>query len=221
MKKGLLITIEGIDGSGKGTQAGLLYQHLLSQGQKVKLVSFPRYDTSFFGSCCGAYLRGEYGTLNEVHPKLAAMLFAQDRAAYRDELVQNLEEGYTIICDRYVLSNCAYQSARTIEPERAAFVAWLSTLEYGVNKMPVPDITLFMDIEPEVARKQVRLKAERSYTKEKEDLHEANSDLLVQTDLLFRAYARAIPIKVNSGSNGIRLTHDAIYKKICDFSRSR
>ena len=65
----MLIAIEGIDGSGKGTQARQLYDHLIAEDTSAALLSFPRYSDTVFGGLIGDYLNGRFGTLEQVHPK--------------------------------------------------------------------------------------------------------------------------------------------------------
>lgn len=74
-----LIVIEGIDGSGKGTQAQQLTERLTATGRRVRLLSFPRYRDTLFGHAIGDFLNGRFGQLNEVHPFLASVLYAADR----------------------------------------------------------------------------------------------------------------------------------------------
>jgi hypothetical protein len=110
--KGKLIVFEGIDGSGKGTQTKKLFNFLKNKGIKTELFEFPFYSETFFGKEVGNYLNGEFGGLKEIHPKLSAMLYAGDRYEKRDELIKKLNQGYLIICDRYVPSNIAHQTAK-------------------------------------------------------------------------------------------------------------
>ena len=83
---GLLLAIEGIDGSGKGTQAGRLADAARAAGHRVASFSFPRYDDNPFSRAIGDYLNGEFGGLDEVHPELSALLYACDRLHARPEL---------------------------------------------------------------------------------------------------------------------------------------
>lgn len=170
---GKLITIEGIDGSGKGTQSQLLIEKLKAAGKKVKMYSFPAYEQTFFGREVGAFLRGEFGSIDQVHPKLASVLFASDRLEQKPNLLADLEAGYYVVCDRYVESNMGHQAAKFPESERSEFIDWLSELEYKVNGLPKPDITFFLDVPLEVSKELVLMKKQRSYTDEKEDIHEA------------------------------------------------
>lgn len=170
---GKLITIEGIDGSGKGTQSQLLIEKLNQLGKKVKMYSFPAYEQTFFGREVGAFLRGEFGSIDQVHPKLASVLFASDRLEQKPNLLADLNAGYYVICDRYVESNMGHQAAKFPEHERVAFIDWLEELEYQVNGLPKPDITFFLDVPLSVSKELVLKKKQRSYTDEKEDIHEA------------------------------------------------
>jgi len=175
---GKLITIEGIDGSGKGTQATKLIAELNSIGIEAKTYSFPAYEQTFFGKEIGAFLRGEFGTIDEVHPKLAAILFASDRLEQKERLLKDLEQGIYVVCDRYVESNMAHQAAKFQENDRIDFIEWVKELEYNVNELPKPDITIFLDVPLCVSKQLVLKKKQRTYTDEKEDIHEADHNYL-------------------------------------------
>lgn len=170
---GKLITIEGIDGSGKGTQSQLLIKKLEQSGKKVKMYSFPAYEETFFGKEVGAFLRGEFGSIDDVHPKLASVLYASDRLEQKPQMLKDLTDGYYVVCDRYVESNMGHQAAKFPLEERPEFINWLNELEYGVNALPKPDITFFLDVPLSVSKELVLKKKQRSYTDEKEDIHEA------------------------------------------------
>ena len=92
----VLIAIEGIDGSGKGTQAARLHTHFLSQGLKSTMLSFPRYQQTRFGQKVGDFLNGEFGTLDTVHPLLVSLLFAGDRFESR-ELIEQMRKAVTAV----------------------------------------------------------------------------------------------------------------------------
>lgn len=99
-----LIVIEGIDGSGKGTQAQQLTERLAATGRRVRLLSFPRYRETLFGHAIGDFLNGRFGQLNEVHPFLASVLYAADRFESKSVLTDALQQSDVVICDRYVPS---------------------------------------------------------------------------------------------------------------------
>ncbi|WP_273427091.1 dTMP kinase [Marinobacter sp.] len=176
--KSKVISIEGVDGSGKNTQANLLLEVLQAENIPAVKYSFPCYEETFFGKEIGSYLRGEFGDLNAVHPKLASMLFAGDRFEKKGEILSDLKMGKTIIMDRYVDSNLAHQCAKLGVEEHETFISWAEELEYQIYGLPRPDKTIFLDIPIEVSTKLVLLKKQRSYTQEQEDIHEKDHEYM-------------------------------------------
>ncbi len=135
----MLIVIEGIDGSGKGTQADLLCRRLRADGRRVRLFSFPSYTETFFGREVGRYLNGDYGSLTSVPVEFAALLYAGDRFEKKQSLVAALADGGIVICDRYVPSNLAHQAAKLHGERQDALRGWIAALEYEVYGLPRPD----------------------------------------------------------------------------------
>ena len=118
-----LIAIEGIDGAGKGTQAGRLVNALRETGLRVDSLQFPRYSATTFGSAIGDFLNGRFGSLNDVHPQLAAVLYAGDRFESRELLLRMMEANDVVVLDRFVGSNLAHQSAKLDGAARTALIA--------------------------------------------------------------------------------------------------
>ena len=108
-----LFVIEGVDGSGKSTQLKLLSEFLTKKGYNCEFLHFPRTDAPYFGELIARFLRGEFGSLNEVDPYLVAMLYAGDRKD-ASEIIQRtgLINGKIVLLDRYTYSNIAYQCAK-------------------------------------------------------------------------------------------------------------
>ena len=131
MKNGLLIVFEGIDGSGKATQAHLLREYLSERNVACSLFSFPCYD-GLYGRLVARYLNGEFGDVFEVSPHLASLSYAGDRLEHRDLLRERLRAGEIVLVDRYVASNMAHQGAKLPVEQRADFVSWIEELEYTV-----------------------------------------------------------------------------------------
>ncbi|NSW95727.1 MAG: thymidylate kinase, partial [Bacteroidales bacterium] len=103
-----LIVIEGIDGSGKSTQIGLLHSHFAREGYDCRYLHFPRTDAPYFGELIARFLRGEFGSLKDLDPYLVAMLYAGDRKD-ASEIIQGwLRENKIVLLDRYTYSNIAY-----------------------------------------------------------------------------------------------------------------
>lgn len=178
MKSGRLIAVEGIDGSGKGTQCRLLFEALCQTGIATEFFQFPQYESSFFGEEVGRYLHGEYGQLSEVPPKFSALLYALDRFEARDRLVAALASGKTVICDRYTPSNVAHQSARTDMSLRSSMAAWIQHVEHRILGLPKPDIVFLLDSSVSTSQSLVSLKEKRAYTDRTHDIQEASSDHL-------------------------------------------
>ena len=146
--KGLFIVLEGIDGSGKTTLARSLKSQLESvRGWKVQLTAEPTKGP------VGSLLREE--TIDS--PRAEAMLFIADRACHTEEMRALVEKGTTVICDRYYASTLAYQSASLSGP----------VLDYGLLEemndavIMEPDITILLDIDPEVSGGRVDSRGEQ------------------------------------------------------------
>ena len=107
-----LLVIEGLDGAGKSTQVKLLQEYLASKGVRYEYLHFPRTDSPVYGDLIARFLRGELGDNNSVNPYLVALIYAGDRADSRQMLENWLNSGVTVILDRYVYSNVAYQCAK-------------------------------------------------------------------------------------------------------------
>jgi dTMP kinase len=190
---GRLIAIEGIDGSGKGTQAARLREGLERAGTSVALLSFPRYEATLFGRAIGDYLNGRFGSLDGVSPFLASLLFAGDRFESRELLHEAIAEHDVVVLDRYVASNVAHQGAKLTGDERGELVEWILRVEHEVFGLPRADLVLLLDLPVEAARRQVARKAARSYTEREADLHEADAAYLSNVRESYRELAAADP----------------------------
>lgn len=187
-RKGKLIVIEGSDGSGKATQSRLLLRRLRARGIPAVGIAFPGYARSTFGKMVAAYLRGEYGPA--VDPRLAAVLYAGDRFEAAGRICAWLDDGKTVICDRYVDSNKAHQAARLPAPQRPAFLKWVDRLEFGIFHLPRPDFTLFLNVPPQASSELIGTKPRRAYLKgKKRDAHEADESHLASAHAVFMKLA--------------------------------
>jgi dTMP kinase len=171
---GFFVVLEGIDGSGKGTQAAKLAETAVAEGRTVASFSFPLYDDNPFSRAIGQYLNGELGSLDEVHPALSALLYACDRFHARPDLERAIEQCDLVVCDRYVASNLAHQGSQLTGGERERFLAWLGEVEYGEFRLPKPDLVVLLDAHPKLARELVAKKGARSYTSLEADILESD-----------------------------------------------
>ena len=179
-KRGVLIVLAGIDGSGKGTQTDILCERLRAEGRDVVTFDFPRYETSFFGRMAGRYLRGEFGDGSQVDPHLASLLYAGDRFEARDAMREALDAGKVIVCNRYVSANMAHQGGKIADAaRRAAFYDWVLEMEHDVFALPRPDLCLLLDVPVEVSAGLVEAKPQRAYLEgAAKDIHEADTSHL-------------------------------------------
>ncbi len=169
------IVIEGLDGAGKSTQVKKIKEFFATKGIETEYVHFPRYDSPIYGDMVAEFLRGDYGSLDTVHPKIVALLYALDRQQAAPMINGWLSEGKAVIVDRYVYSNIAYQCAKSDKKEELK--QWILNLEYGQNKIPEPDLTLFLDVPFSFTTAKLTEEREgddRDYLLGKKDIHEAS-----------------------------------------------
>lgn len=168
----MLVAVEGVDGSGKGTQARLLEEHARGAGLGVTVFSFPRYGDNLFATIAGRFLDGWFG---DAAPELAALPYAGDRWLAKPDIERALADGHLVICDRYVASNMAHQAARTPPDKRPNVLGLITSLEFDVYALPAPDLTILLDVPPEMAQNLVLQKAAREYTDRAQDMLEADA----------------------------------------------
>jgi dTMP kinase len=139
---GMLIAFEGLDQSGKQTQAGALGAWLRAGGREVRLASFPDYETPI-GREIGRALAGG----REFGPDVMQLLYVANRYEWKPEITRALARGAAVVCDRYVASSVAYGEAHGLDP------GWLTDVQ---RFLPPADLTILLDIAPDTA---VRRKA--------------------------------------------------------------
>ena len=175
------IAIEGLDGAGKSTQIDLLTKYLALKGIRTKFIHFPRSSEGVFGEMISQFLRGEFGSVDKVHPKLVALLFAEDRKDFAPTINKWLNEGYFVLVDRYVLSNIAFQCAKIKDSnDKQDLQKWINDFEYGYNNIPKPHLSIYLDVPFSFTRTALdKRKNEegRSYLMGKDDIHENDFNL--------------------------------------------
>ncbi len=157
MKKGKLIVIDGLDGSGKETQSKKLIDFLKSNEKLVKMLDFPRYDDNFFGKFVKGCLNGQYGDFLELDPHIASVVYASDRFESSEEIKKLLKKEYFVVLDRYVSANQIHQGGKIKDPrKRKEFLDWLDKMEYDIFKIPKPDIVIFLDMPIKLSQKLLK-----------------------------------------------------------------
>jgi dTMP kinase len=133
----MLIAFEGLDQSGKQTQAGNLRDFFMARGRECHLLSFPDYKTAI-GREIGAALQGQ----RDYAPDTLQLLYIANRYEKRAQIEAILGRGGVVVCDRYMASSIAYGEAQGLDPQ------WLADAQ---RFLPPPALTIVLDIAPETA----------------------------------------------------------------------
>lgn len=218
-----LIVLEGIDGSGKGTQAALLVDWLNAAGRSAALLSFPRYRDTFFGARIGEFLNGDYGPLDQLHPWLISLLYAGDRFESRSMLDRLRNEHQIVVLDRYVPSSLAHQVAKCAPGDRARLRNWIEELEYRIYGVPRPDLVVLLDCPIAVSQQLIRKKHVRSYTNRETDLQEADTDYLERVRRVYLELAAAeqtwvtVPVVSDGELRSVVSIHEEVRRAVEDW----
>lgn len=178
---GYLIVLEGIDASGKATQAAELKRRLEALAFTVTIISFPNYENTIGGMMIKRYLAGEYGQLQNVHPELAALPYAIDRFQSLQLLQKELATHDVVICDRYFLSNLAHQGVRIPRDGFDKFCDEMIALECGLFGALKPDLTILLDCPATLSAARIaRRKAEQQNraVNTADDIHESQFEYM-------------------------------------------
>jgi len=216
--KGKLVVIEGIDGSGKKTQAKLLIEDLKREGYTVKYVDFPQYE-SWSSIFVKKYLDHGLGELKDIGPRKASIFYALDRYAASKEIKEWLDKGYIVISNRYIASNKGHQTSKIKDnKEREEFLEWLNNLEYNILGNPKEDVNIFLDVDPEVAQRLVDQKSIRDYLSKgkKRDIHEDDINHLkkARDTYLWLIKKEDNWLKIDCVENGEILNIEEIHDKL-------
>jgi len=200
MKK--LIVIEGLDGSGKATQARLLTEYLKKE-VAARMVSFPDY-TSLSSSLVKMYLDGEFGSSpDDVNAYAASSFYAVDRyASFKKDWQDDYENG-VIIADRYTTSNAIHQCSKLPEKEWDTYLNWLFDYEYRLLGIPEPDMVIYLQVNPAVSQKLLAKRYEGHM--EREDIHEKDREYLSRCQKAAAYCARRLDWEVIACCSGCEM----------------
>lgn len=178
--KGKLIVIEGLDGSGKATQAKRLAGALAAEGRKVRQITFPDY-ASDSSALVKMYLGGRFGTHpDDVNAYAASAFYSVDRfASYKTDWGAFYRGGGVVVADRYTTSNAVHQCSKLPPDQWEAFLAWLFDFEYTKIGIPSPDQVVYLEVDPAVSQ---RLMTGRYQGDEaRKDIHEKDFEYLARS----------------------------------------
>lgn len=196
-----LFVIEGVDGAGKSTQIKMLSDFFKKKGYSCEYLHFPRTESPYFGELIARFLRGEFGSLDEVNPYLVAMLYAGDRKDASDKIANWLKKGKIVLLDRYTYSNIAYQCAKLDnKKEQDELMKWILALEFEHFSIPKPDLNIFLDVPFAFTEKKLsktRTGNDRKYLNGSRDIHEKS--------LSFQKKVRDIYFRVSQNDNHLAL----------------
>lgn len=177
---GKLLIFEGLDGSGKGTQAQLLADTLARGGKEFRKVTFPDY-ASDSSALVRMYLSGRFGQRpDDVNAYAASSFYAVDRfASYKTIWGDFYRNGGLVISDRYTTSNAVHQCSKLPPEQWDGFLAWLFDFEYCKIGIPKPDAVVYLAVDPAVSQK---LMTERYHGDEsKKDIQEKDTEYLARS----------------------------------------
>lgn len=198
---GIFITLEGGDGSGKGTQSELLVERLRKElgDSSVLHMSFPQHGepSSYYAD---QFLNGAYGTITDVHPDLASLPYALDRYAASHKIREHLKHpDAVVVSDRYVGSNLAHNGSKFQDnKERREYYERQMQTEYDILGIPVPDINIILLVSTEKAQSNVDKKAARAYTSRTRDIHEEDATHLDRTKIAYHELVALYPNRFTS-----------------------
>ncbi|MFA7116894.1 MAG: dTMP kinase [Bacteroidales bacterium] len=216
----MLIVIEGLDGAGKSTQVKMLREYL-EKGHKIHYIHFPRYQIAPMGEMISKFLRGDYGAIDEVNPQIVALLYAEDRREASKEIKKYLKAGDTVLIDRYVYSNIAFQCAKLNSEKEIEYLRnWILKTEYEYFNIPQPDVNIFLDVPLDFVEnrlKENRKGDDRNYLEGKADIHEASMDFQKKVRAIYLAQLEKDEnfLRIDCGdNNGSMLAANDIFQQI-------
>jgi dTMP kinase len=192
---GHLIAFEGLDQSGKQTQAERLLEAFRSSGRKAEFLTFPEYTTAL-GTEIGKALQGE----RDYQADTLQLLYIANRFEFRPRILEWLEAGTMVVCDRYLASSIAYGEAQGVD------AGWLTQIQ---GYLPQPSLTMLLDIPPEASLNRKRVAR---------DKFERDLPLLgrVRESYLRQAAASESWVRIEGG-----LDKDAVSQAVLTAVRSR
>lgn len=206
-----VIELESLDAAGKRTQSLNMQKYINANYCKTYIQDYPKYN-GFFGEIIGKFLRGDFGTINEVPAELISTIYALDRMEDIHKLNFLLEDDTTIIFDRYIYSNI-FNAIKTNNPD--AFMKWIEELEFNKLKNIKPDYVFYLHVDPSISIMQSDNRGKKEFQAGKKDIHETNFNLLTAADKYYLEYAKSHGwFIIDEMKGGKQLSKDEVFDLI-------
>lgn len=215
-----LLVLEGLDGSGKNTQATLLFEALRKETDRVRKITFPNY-ASPSSSLVKMYLAGDFGSDAEgINAYAAGSFYAVDRfASYQQDWKGDFLADVPILADRYTTSNLVYQLSKLPRQEWERYMVWLEDFEYEKLGIPRPACVIYLDMPVEIS--QVLLSGRYGGDEGKKDIHEKDLEFLKKCRESAEFAAERLGWKVVScGENNVPRPVEAIHREVLALAKA-
>lgn len=175
---GKMVVIEGLDGSGKSTQAQLLKEYLNKKGYNTFTLDLPYYSDDS-STLVKMYLGGELGNKpSDVNAYAASTFYAVDRyASYKKHWEKEYNSDKITVANRYTTSNASHQMTKLSEDEWDAYLDWLFEFEYNKIGIPEPDCVIYLEMPVDISQKLLSKRYQGD--ENKKDVHERDVEYLV------------------------------------------
>lgn len=172
------IAIDGLDGSGKNTQADMLVSRLKIEGYAVRSLSFPMYESES-STLVKMYLDGKLGSRpSDTNAYAASTFFACDRyASFKSDWKKDYDTmDKIIVANRYTSANAVHQLSKMPREDWDSFLDWLWDFEFIKLGLPSPDAVIYLELLPEHSMELVGRRS--TETGQKLDIHEKDADFM-------------------------------------------
>lgn len=213
---GRMVVIEGLDGSGKSTQAELLKNWLQRKGYDTYTLDLPYYNDPS-STLVKMYLGGEMGDKpSDVNAYAASTFYAVDRfASYKKYWEKEYNSDKITVANRYTTSNASHQMTKLDEKDWDSYLEWLFDFEYNKMGIPAPDCVIYLEMPVEISQKLLSKRYQGN--ENKKDVHERDVDYLLSCRKAASYAAKKLGWTViHCGKDGEPLPLEEISKAVCE-----
>lgn len=213
---GKMIVIEGLDGSGKSTQANLLKEYLNSKGIETYTLDLPFYNDPS-STLVKMYLGGELGDKpSDVNAYAASTFYAVDRyASFKKHWEKEYNSDKITVANRYTTSNASHQMTKLSESEWDSYLDWLFDFEYNKIGVPEPDLVIYLEMPVEISQKLLSKRYQGD--ENKKDVHERDVEYLVSCHKAAAYASEKLGWEIiHCGKDGEPLPLDVISQMVID-----